>query len=77
MRIRVRLVGHLAKAGLPSGFDGGIVEIQEGASVADLLAVLRAERQAMLVTVRGRAVGREHMLSERDVVSLVPPVGGG
>lgn len=77
MKIKIELVGHLQVTGLPGGFCGGEVEVCDGASVADLLRALGAERVALLVTVQGRAVPRTHVLAEGDVVRLVPPVGGG
>jgi len=77
MKITIELVGHLDETGLPGGFRGGEVEVAEGASVADLLRAVDAERVALLVTVAGRAVARTHALAEGAVVRLVPPVGGG
>jgi thiamine biosynthesis protein ThiS len=61
--------------------NGGAREIADGSTVADLLASLGREDEAMAVAVNLRVVPRarfvEHRLAPHDRVDIVTPVGGG
>jgi molybdopterin converting factor small subunit len=81
MRVRVRL-----GAGLSRFADAPLLslELQEGASVDDLLAQLGTEQPALapalnaaLPVVAGEHVEREQRLSAGDEVALLIPVAGG
>ncbi|MEO8548352.1 MAG: molybdenum cofactor biosynthesis protein MoaE [Kofleriaceae bacterium] len=64
--------------------DGEVIELGDGASVADAIAVL-AERHPVIAQLRGKfrvAVNEEfaddaRVLVERDELVLIPPVAGG
>jgi molybdopterin synthase catalytic subunit len=58
------------------------VELSEGATVSDLLEMLRAEYQGLsglsfLLAVNRQYVGLETRLREGDEVALIPPISGG
>ena len=75
MEVRVKLMGMLRDRS-PAG---GVVQLPEGATVADLLQQLEIPaREVMLVTVNGQHQ-RDHSvrLSPGDEVTVLPPVGGG
>ncbi|MGH2948846.1 MAG: MoaD/ThiS family protein [Solirubrobacteraceae bacterium] len=81
MRVRVRLgagLSRLADAPLLS------LDLDEGASVDDLLAALGAQQPALapalrsaLPVVAGTHAEREQRLQDGDEVSLLIPVAGG
>lgn len=54
------------------------VELDEGATVADLAARLRiAPGEIAILLVGGRDAGLDRTLADGDTVSIFPPVGGG
>jgi sulfur carrier protein ThiS len=54
------------------------VEVQEGAKVKDLIALLElSEEESFIVAVNGELVGFGHALHQDDQVRLIPPVSGG
>lgn len=54
------------------------VEIEEGATVADLLAQLDLpEDQVKIVFVNGIVHEMDHQLEDEDELGIFPPVGGG
>ena len=64
------------------GTDAAAISLPEGATVADLLAILSAKHPS--VTLRGIAVSvnaeyadRAHLLRDGDEIGLLPPVSGG
>jgi molybdopterin converting factor subunit 1 len=66
------------------GQDTVQVQVEDGASVADLLEVLAAQhpgiarhRQALSVAVNHAISPSAHQLSPGDELALIPPVGGG
>ena len=66
------------------GSDGEVIELAEGAHVADALAAL-GERHATIATLRGKFrvavnqdfAGDDHALADGDELALIPPVAGG
>ena len=78
MIVKVNLVGYLAVEGLPGGFHGGLVELSEGALVADLLQAIHLPLPTPNLISRGDQItSLEAPLREGDIVSLIPPIGGG
>jgi molybdopterin synthase catalytic subunit len=64
------------------GADMSTIEVPDGATVADLLAQLSAEREGMLlkgiaVSVNAEYAQAGHVLHAGDEVGLLPPVSGG
>jgi molybdopterin synthase catalytic subunit len=64
------------------GSSSATVELPRGATVAELLARLGAERPAealrgVAVSVNAEIAGKTHVLNEGDEVGLLPPVSGG
>src|SRR3954451_20621264 len=66
------------------GSSGSTVELQEGATVADLLGHLAGKHSGPNQTLRGIAVSvnaeyapAAHVLRDGDEVGLLPPVSGG
>jgi len=54
------------------------VELEEGATVADLAAGLAIDRKDIaILLVGGRDAPPEKALKDGDIVSIFPPVGGG
>ena len=84
MRIHVRLFANLRDR-LPSGARGqGEVELDEGASLADLIERLEIpDPQAQMVLIDGQQLRRqaggreERVLQDGETVSIFPPVSGG
>jgi molybdopterin converting factor small subunit len=83
VQVRVRLFANLReKLAQPRG--RGSVELEEGATLADLLARLEIpQAQAQMVLVNGEQAPRDPrrrarlILEEGDTVSVFPPVAGG
>ena len=84
MRIHVRLFASLRDQ-FPSGARGqGDVELDNGASLADLIERLEIpDPQVQMVLVDGQQVPRklggrdERILQDGQTVSIFPPVSGG
>jgi sulfur carrier protein ThiS len=84
MRIHVRLFANLRDR-FPSGDRGqGDVDLDDGASLADLIARLEIpDPQVQMVLVDGQQVPRkasgraERILQDGETVSIFPPVSGG
>jgi molybdopterin converting factor small subunit len=84
MQVQLRLFASLRDR-LPDTKRGqGAVEIQEGASLLDLIEHLEIpDRQAQMVLVNGEQAPRRAearaalVLAEDDVVSIFPPLAGG
>lgn len=54
------------------------VELEEGATVADLAARLAIDRKDIaILLVGGRDAPFDKMLANGDIISIFPPVGGG
>lgn len=80
MRVTIRLFASYAEA---FGREALSLDLVDGATVADCLALLRAEPAAArlppspLVAVNQRYARPETALAEGDEVALIPPVAGG
>lgn len=80
MRVTIRLFASYAEA---FGREALPLDLADGATVADCLALLRAEPAANrlppspLVAVNQRYARPETALAEGDEVALIPPVAGG
>ena len=83
MKIKIRLFATL-QAYLPAGSSDSeaIIELDEGATITDALAVLAVPvNLAHIVFVNGRHVLRpnlaSHRLQDGDTLSAFPAIGGG
>jgi molybdopterin converting factor subunit 1 len=77
MRVRVLYFGVLKDT---FGCENGEQELAEGATVADLLRVLRGREDfwnSIAVAVNQEYAKAGDVLKEGDVVALLPPVSGG
>ncbi|RME24146.1 MAG: MoaD/ThiS family protein [Deltaproteobacteria bacterium] len=75
MNVRVVLFGLLRQK---AGFERGDVELEQGATVADLLARLGLpDRVDVWALVNGRRASRDTALSDGAEVQFFQPVGGG
>jgi molybdopterin converting factor subunit 1 len=79
MRVRMLFFGQLKEA---AGRAEQSLEMVEGASVRDLLDVLRGTLPAEVLEVSAVAVNREYaafsrVLRDGDEVAILPPVSGG
>lgn len=80
MRVRLLLFGKFKDHGEPAS----LFELNEGASVGDLLATLEQQRLLPGDLLRSSAVAVNHeyavpaaVLREGDEVAILPPVSGG
>lgn len=53
------------------------IEIENNATVEDLLDKLEIDKETTIVIVNGKSKLLEHKLKDNDRVGLFPPVGGG
>lgn len=81
MRVTVRFGGALASA---AGVPRSTVELPDGATVSDLLSLLRRRYASLgdafdtaLTVTRGVNVSGEDALADKDEISLLLPVAGG
>jgi molybdopterin converting factor subunit 1 len=79
MRVRVLYFGVLKDV---MGQSGSVMEVAEGSSVAELLAVHRGLAEASVWDSVAVAVNQEYargteVLKDGDEVALLPPVSGG
>ncbi len=81
MRCQVLLFAQLAET---IGTDRLTIELPEGATVADALAVLSKAHEAIATTANAIAVAVNEqycpvaqVLSDGDTIALIPPVSGG
>jgi len=78
MKIRARYYAAVREA---AGVDGEVLDIQEGASLADLLdlVIIRhgLEGSNINCLVNNCRVVADHLLHEGDSVIIFPPVAGG
>jgi len=78
MKIRIELVGFLAREGLPNEFTGGELSVPVGTTLGQALTQIGVAPNApWLATVNRRLVEREQRLNDGDVVKLIPPISGG
>ena len=53
-------------------------DIQEGATVGQVMEMLHlAGRGDLILLVNGRHANKQSVLNEGDVLSILPPIGGG
>jgi len=53
-------------------------DIEEGATVGHVMEMLHlAGRGDLILLVNGRSANKESVLNEGDVLSILPPIGGG
>lgn len=72
MRIQVKLSDGL------SGFREESVDLTDGSTAADLIARLSLPvAEVGLLSVNGRQATFDQRLHPQDVVTIVPPLGGG
>ena len=60
--------------------EDGYIEMVEGASVAQLIAIVSVPlflRPLLIVSVNGRTVKKNHVLLDGDTVSFLTPLAGG
>ena len=76
MEVKIRLFAGLRQA---AGFKGKSIELTEGATVADLLALLpdTVTGRTFYVSVNQEYAQRDTLLHDGDEVGLLPPVSGG
>lgn len=78
MKIRIELIGYLAKSGLPNGYKGGELEIASGTTLAQLLELFRISKGLfMLIAVNGSVLEETYVLCEGDIIQFAPPIAGG
>lgn len=75
MKIKVKLMGML-KDRTP---EGGQVDLNVGATIADVLAQLKVDANAVQVFSINGAIERDQatQLNDQDELIVLPPVGGG
>jgi molybdopterin synthase catalytic subunit len=79
--VRVLLFAWLAQDG--SGAQEVVVEVQDGASIADALEAVqtstgwRAEKSEFAVACNEQYSDVSRVVADGDVIALIPPVGGG
>jgi len=74
MQVTVELFSYFRK----SGFKGGTLELDEGATVADLLAQLDIKRPEVgVIVINGESGTAKRRLQAGDKVTLIPIIGGG
>lgn len=75
MKLQVKLMGPL-KAKTP---EGGTLELNDGASIHDVLAALDIpDNQVQIVMVNGKPQpNRDTSLAADDELTILAPVGGG
>ena len=79
IRVRVRLFATLRayRPGLAMG-ESVPVEVEQGATVRDLLASLGVPAgEVKLIFANGLSRDLEHVLADGDDLGIFPPVGGG
>ena len=75
MQIRVKLMGMLKSKNPP----GGVIEVRDGATIAEALAALEIPGDSVQVfTINGSLQrNKDYVLAPNDEFSALPPVGGG
>ena len=77
MQVQVIISGYLKKF-THSDSSIATIEIDEGASVRDLVALLELpEEESFIIAVGGQLVPFNHILQPEDQVRIIPPVSGG
>lgn len=77
MKVMVELFGDLRKY-LPPGVEQLNMELEEGATVGDLIRRIELERGEIWgISIDGMLVNRQMKLADGNRVLLFPPIGGG
>jgi len=77
MRVKVKAYADLQKYNPDKG-EEFTVEIKEGASVKDLMQLLRLPEHRVMVVLKNERIGKEEdLLADGDAISFLPVVGGG
>jgi molybdopterin converting factor small subunit len=80
MIIEIKVFSSLRNDLQPSDrrLDGDRWDIPEGTTVGHVLEMLHLSgRGDLILLVNGHHVNKENVLSEKDVLSILPPIGGG
>jgi molybdopterin converting factor small subunit len=80
MIIEIKVFSSLRNYVQPSDsrLDGSRWDVDEGATVGQVLEMLNlAGRGDLILLVNGHHVNKESVLREGDVLSILPPIGGG
>ncbi|WP_027340676.1 MoaD/ThiS family protein [Halonatronum saccharophilum] len=78
MEVEVRLFATLRSILAKEDRGVGIVDIEEGSSVDDLIEYLEIPRDIpLIIMINGQRKSEESLLKEGDRVGIFPPVGGG
>jgi sulfur carrier protein len=74
MKVIVKLFATLRK----ERGDGAELTLSEGSTLRDVLDVLEIKpEQASILFVNGRHADLDQFISDGDVISIFPPIGGG
>ena len=78
MKIEIHLYASLMKYMSESISEDGIVDVEHGVSVKDLLQQFEVPLDLVkIIFVNGVHAGADTILKESDRVGVFPPVGGG
>jgi molybdopterin converting factor small subunit len=80
MNIEIKVFSSIRNDVKPSdkGLDRDKWDVQEGATVGHVLEMLQLSgRDDLILLVNGHHANKESVLSEGDVLSILPPIGGG
>ena len=78
MKIRIELIGYLAKSGLPNGYKGGELDVADRTTMEHLLELFQiSKKMQMLIAVNSRVPDEPCVLHEGDIVQFAPPIAGG
>jgi len=74
MNVKVKLFATLR----PGRFDVSDLELDEGASISELLNLLKIEeKEAAIIFINGIHADKTSIIKPGDEVAIFPPVGGG
>lgn len=78
MKIRIELIGYLAKSGLPNGCKSGELDVADGTTMEHLLELFQISKEMqILIAVNGSVPDESCVLHEGDIVQFAPPIAGG
>ena len=77
MKVQVIASGYLRKF-TQSDVSVASIEIEEGATVRDLVTLLELpEEESFIIAIDGQVVPFGHTLQQDDQVRIIPPISGG
>jgi sulfur carrier protein ThiS len=77
MQVKVIASGYLKKY-TRSDSSVAIIEVEEGATVRDLVILLDLpEEESFIIAIDGKLVSFDYLLKSEDLVRIIPPVSGG